>query len=125
MFCHNENCPMMNVDTGDLPIGEETKHWNTRPIEDALQVEIRHLKDELAAAREARDEIMSALQSMSRQYLWCADATQDKPNTYSHDFMSAGEETIELLVRLGIMEHIGREQYIFIEDKPAPPEVGK
>lgn len=43
IWCSNETCPMMNVDTGDLPIDEAKTHWNTRPLEDALRKQLEDL----------------------------------------------------------------------------------
>jgi hypothetical protein len=60
---------------------------------------------ELLALREQNGKLISALRSMADQYL------QDRDGTYSHDFMSAGEETLPLLEELGYMREVAPETW--------------
>jgi hypothetical protein len=52
------------------------------------------------------DNLLSALMSMCWQYL-----SDDDEKTFTHDFMSAGEETLGLMVTLGYMVEFKRGHF--------------
>jgi hypothetical protein len=93
---------------------------------ETLANEIRSLRRQLTEAQAAsehekkvsvivmreRDKLLSALTSMVEQYLRTGPGLDCK--TYSHDFMSAGEETLELLLDMGLMVVDGMENYTFV-----------
>lgn len=56
-----------------------------------------------------RYTVLTALMAMCSQYLARNDGTM------THDFMSAGEESLEQLQRLGLVEEVGNERYVEIE----------
>lgn len=60
----------------------------------------RDLETEIEDLQQQNSKLLSALMSMTMQYL------SYKDDLFSHDFMSAGEETLALLVELGIMTEV-------------------
>lgn len=87
-----------------------------REMQAEREVIIDSAAEEIAHLKAKNGNLLSALKSMVRQY--CATGkTDDKGNPYySHDFMSAGEEAIDLLWRLGELADVGLENYCFTED---------
>jgi hypothetical protein len=59
--------------------------------------------------------LLSALMSMSYQYL-AYSARKGNNVLFTHDFMSAGEETLALLVELGIMEEIKPSYFKLVKE---------
>lgn len=80
------------------------------------QIIIDSAAEEIAAQKEKNYELLSALKSMVRQYCFTGETDDSDNPYYSHDFMSAGEEAIDLLLRLGVVQHDKLENFLFVED---------
>jgi hypothetical protein len=58
------------------------------------------------------DEVLDALLSMAEQYLYERDR-----DMYTHDFMCAGEDCLDVLERAGLMEKVNAAYYRLKESK--------
>lgn len=75
---------------------------------------ITDLEQENASLREELYACQSALKSMVYQYLYRPlDLKTKEPceNVYQHDFMSAGEEACDYLVRYGLASWTDKDKY--------------
>ena len=71
--------------------------------------------EEIAAQKQKSAELSSALRSMVEQYLVYLYDDEKGIAIYTTDCMSAGEEAIDLLVRLGVMRSYENNTYVFTE----------
>lgn len=76
---------------------------------DADAAFIAHAPADIALLLAERDALVIALMDMAGQYLAYPDGTM------SHTFMSAGENALELLERLGLVVNDGHERYTWTE----------
>lgn len=79
-----------------------------------MAIEISQLQQENACLREELYACQSALKSMVYQYLYRPlDLKTKEPceNVYQHDFMSAGEEACDYLVRYGLASWTDKDKY--------------
>ena len=72
------------------------------------QKKLIQMQQKLDTVSTQNEELLEALTSMTRQYLSISE------DVFSHDFMSAGEETLALLVKLGLMIEFKPSYYKFV-----------